>query len=140
MKALAIAGVAVILASCTGETTVIREVQVTASSEQTQETTPVEEPTRMSRASAIATARQSVPTLWELSDDVIESLMMTSCESIDSWAPDYEGYLDNAREMLTRDSSQRDEILAIVVASIYSVCPEHQLGITDVLDRGSRGY
>lgn len=137
MKALAIAGVAVILASCTGETTVIREVQVTAS---TQETTAVEEPTRMSRASAIATARQSVPTLWELSDDVIESLMMTSCESIDSWAPDYEGYLDNAREMLTRDSSQRDEILAIVVASIYSVCPEHQLGITDVLDRGSRGY
>ena len=137
MKALAIAGVAVILASCTGETTVIREVQVTAS---TQETTAVEEPTRMSRASAIATARQSVPTLWELSDDVIESLMMTSCESIDSWAPDYEGYLDNAREMLTRDSSQRDEILAIVVASIYSVCPEHQLGITDVLDRGARGY
>ena len=137
MRALAIAGVAVILASCTGETTVIREVQVTAS---TQETTAVEEPTRMSRASAIATARQSVPTLWELSDDVIESLMMTSCESIDSWAPDYEGYLDNAREMLTRDSSQRDEILAIVVASIYSVCPEHQLGITDVLDRGSRGY
>lgn len=138
MKALAVAGIALILASCTGETTVIREVQVTTAPEQTS--APVEEPSRISRAHAIATARESVPSLWDLSDDTMESLMMTSCESIDSWAPDYQGYLDNAREMLSRDSSQRDEIIAIIVASIFSVCTEHQIGITDVLDGGSVGY
>lgn len=138
MRALAVAGIALILASCTGETTVIREVQVTTPSEQTAP--PVEEPSRISRSSAIATARESVPSLWDLSDDTMESLMMTSCESIDSWAPDYEGYLDNAREMLSRDSSQRDEIIAIIVASIFSVCTEHQLGINDVLNGDSVGY
>lgn len=143
MRALALLGMTAILASCTGETTVIREVQVTASTEATQITAPppADEPVRLSRDRAIATARDSAPGLYAYTDDEIISMMMTSCEAIDSWAPDYEGYLQQARQVIQHDVADlQQEITAIIVASIFSLCTEHQTGISDALDRGNSGY
>ena len=141
MKALAAASIALILASCTGETTVIREVQVTSAPIETTAPAPSSSPERLSRAEAISSAQSYAPSLRLISNATIESLMMTACESIDTWAPDYSGYLRNAQTVLADESSiQRDEINAIVVAAIYSVCTEHQIGIVDALDKGIYGY
>lgn len=143
MKRLAIIGITLILASCAGETTVIREVQVTAAPETIEipAETPTEKPERYSRSEAIAFAQENAPSLRQFDDDAMDSFMATSCEAIDSWAPDYEGYLYNLRSNMESETiSDRDEILAIVVASIYSVCTEHQLAIIQLLEDESDAY
>jgi len=136
MKLLALAGAALVLASCTGgETTIIREVQVTSPPTETIAPDTTETPTRVSTDEAIASAISFAPTLRELANSSIKSLMVTACESIDSWAPDYRGYLSSYRSVLSKESStDQDEITAIIVAAIYSVCVEHQISILSLLD------
>lgn len=144
MKALAVAGIALILAGCTGETTVIREVQVTSAP--IEEIIPEVEDTsdeiiRYSRAEAIAAAQQFAPSLIIYNDSTMESLMLTACDSIESWAPDYESFLASARSSMSDSTDmEKDEIVGIIIAALYSVCTEHQIGIFQLLEGEISGY
>lgn len=143
MKSLAVVGIALILAGCTGETTVIREVQVTPPPVETTISEPdnSDEIVRYSRAEVIADAQEFAPSLRIYDDATMESLMLTACDSIESWAPDYESFLASARSSMSDSTElERDEIVAIITAAIYSVCTEHQIGINRVLDEESNGY
>lgn len=101
-------------------------------------TTTTRAPERLSVDDAIAAARQSAPGLWIYSDSEMIQLMQTACDSLDQWGGDYEGFLRNAQAtMSTESSSLIQETSALVSASTFSLCTEHQVGLLDALDRAT---
>lgn len=141
MKRLLAVSLSVIaLSACgSGTTTIIREVPASTTiaventaPEKQEESSEV---IRMSIREAINYVRTSTSGLWEYSDEEIASLMATACDTIDEWAPDYKGYLANAREALTGEgTSMRSDIAAIMLGGLYAYCSYHQEGMFKALE------
>jgi hypothetical protein len=128
--AIAILGVTA-LASCTRE--VVREVPVT---DPTEQTLPGgNDDIVLTPGEAIANARDSVPSLWAYTDAEMYEMMTVACDSIDQWAPDYYGFLDNMNATLAGAGTKNtNEITGIISAAIVSVCTYHQSGMIKALN------
>jgi hypothetical protein len=130
MKKIAIAASVLLLASC-GTKTIIREVQVTPAP--TTSTTIASSDT-MSTTEAIAGIRLEAPSFNYTSDAEIYSMMGTACDTIDQWAPNYRGYLLNARDKLSgQNTEMRSQISAVIIGAISSICTQHKWGILDII-------
>ena len=131
MKKSALAAIVLTLAlTACGETTIIREVPA---STQTP-TTVTSSSGTMTTSEAIMDARQTAPSLNQFTDSQIFQFMTTVCDTIDDWAPNYTGYLANARNKLSgQDMQAKVEITALVVAAINSICTWHEDGINAAL-------
>lgn len=132
MKKTAIAALVmatISLAACGEKTTIIREVPAAP-----QSTASIEDSSTMSTTEAIRDAQQTAPSLNEYTDAQMFQFMTTVCDTIDDWAPDYSGYLVNARNQLSSsDMQSKVEITALIIAAIRSVCTWHEAGINNVL-------
>lgn len=142
MKRLLAVSLSVIaLSACgSGTTTIIREVPASTTTIAVENTAPEKqeessEVIRMSIREAVNYVRSSTSGLWEYSDEEIASLMATACDTIDDWAPDYRGYLANAREALIDEgTSTRSDIAAIMLGGLYAYCSYHQEGMFKALE------
>jgi len=127
LAALAIATIS--LAACGEKTTIIREVPAAP-----QPTASIEGSSTMSTTEAIRDAQQTAPSLNAYTDAQMFEFMSKVCDTIDDWAPDYSGYLVNARNQLSSSDMQaKVEITALIIAAINSVCTWHEAGINAVL-------
>lgn len=134
MKKIAIAASVLILASC-GTKTIVREVQVTPPPTTSTTVASVE---TMSTIEAIAWIRSQAPSFNYTSDASIYSLMGTACDTIDQWAPDYRGYLVNARDKLSgQNTEMRSQISAVIVGAISSICTQHKQAIVGIMNSDS---
>jgi uncharacterized membrane protein len=137
-KILAISLAAFSISACGGgTTTIIREVPASTTTEVLAEE-PVQEESfqeeRWTLREAINYVRQNAPSLESYSNETIADLMATSCDSIDTWAPDYEGYIDQARRTLSaEDTLMRNELTTIIIGGLYAYCPYHQEGVLAAL-------
>jgi hypothetical protein len=128
--ALAILGTAT-LASCTTET-VIREVPAT---DPPANTAPPTDDFGVSTAEAIATARESVPSLWSYTDAEMFEMMSVACDALDEWAPDYAGFISNMEDVLSTSSTQETaEATALIAAGASSICSYHMDDLMDALE------
>jgi len=131
MKKAALILSVLMLASC-GTKTIVREVQVTQAPTITE--APAPEST-MSVTEAIMWIRQQAPSFEYSSDSSIYSLMGTACDTIDDWAPDYRGYLVNARDKLSGQNTEiRSQISAVIVGAISSICTQHKQAIVNLME------
>jgi uncharacterized membrane protein len=130
--------VALGLSACSGgTTTIIREVPASTTTEALTQEPAQENASRVERWSlrkAVDYVRQNAPSTRAYSDETIADLMGTACDSIDTWAPDYEGYLNQAASVLSKESTaDRNDLVTIIIGGLHAYCPYHQEGVLDAL-------
>lgn len=138
MKKLALTSLIIassLLASC-GKTTIIREVS-TPTSAAVAEEAPSSGLSSMSKV--FIELRDSTPSLNIYTDQELYALMTTVCDKIDTWAPNYRGYLLNMKEVATGESTLlRAELAVLTMAAVNYVCTWHNAGFTAALNAETR--
>lgn len=125
-----------LLPAC-GKTTIIREVQATTST--VAESTQGVDSDTMSASAVIAEMRQSTPSLNVYTDGELYNFMTTICDKINEWAPNYTGYLLNAKRVTQNEGTALlAEVSILTVGAITSVCTWHKAGFTKALNEQTR--
>ena len=132
-----LAVVAVIFGGCTVKET--KYVPQTTSAPQTTErtvpTTSGRQPETMTPGVAIASAQEQAPTLYIYTDSEMLQLMSVACDSLGQWGGDYYGFLQNAQNQMANESTvSQKETSAIIIAAVFSICTQHQLGLLDAMN------
>ena len=140
-KFLYLPGLLILLMSC-GTTTIIKEVQVTQPP--TTEAQTTQAPTSsdsgsgsiMTTSEGIEWAKENVPLFAASSDSDIYSTMSSACEMIDSWAPDYDGWLEIFLETVEKKTTEEGRnMMAVVAAATRTICTTHLEEVVDALER-----
>jgi hypothetical protein len=130
-----------LLISC-GTTTIIKEVQVTQSP--TTEVQATQAPSSsdsgsgsiMTTSEGIEWVKENVPLFAASSDSDIYSTMSSACEMIDSWAPDYDGWLEVFLEAVEKKTTEEGRnMMAVVAAATRTICTTHLDEVKDALAR-----
>lgn len=139
---VSLAAIAALFGGCTvKETKYVTETTSVATTSPIRQTTTTSSrrPEVLSVADAIASAQDTTPSLYVYTDSEMIQLMNVACDSLDQWGGNYSGFLSNAQQQLAGESTlMLQETSSLVIAAVFSICTEHQVGLLDAMD--SMGY